>query len=126
LKFDAKTIDLEGNECSGIDFHRPDAAFCYRGAYWPQVVIEVSHSTKRKRLRELADTYLVRSAGNIALTIGIDIEYDKSEKAVISVWRPQYVVDDAGHKDLISVETISHQVRVCLCTLIRVVTEIFT
>lgn len=67
--------------------HDTDMAFRFKGARWPGVVIEVSFMQKRKDLEQLAKGYILGSSGNIHVIIGLDIEYRKSSRATMSVWR---------------------------------------
>jgi hypothetical protein len=69
----------------------PDASFRHIEAEYPGVIIEVSYSQKRKDLPYLADSYLLGSNGSTRVLIGIDIEYQGSHKATVSMWRPEYV-----------------------------------
>ncbi|KAK3945334.1 hypothetical protein QBC46DRAFT_445252 [Diplogelasinospora grovesii] len=59
--------------------HHPDESFGYKGASYPGLVIEVSHSQKSKDLPFLADNYILGSNGIIQVVIGIDLEYRKKK-----------------------------------------------
>ncbi|KAH0555676.1 hypothetical protein GP486_006380 [Trichoglossum hirsutum] len=72
----------------------PDAAFIHINANFPGVVIETSFSQKRKDLPKLAEDYILGSIGNIAVVIGLDIEYRKTKQATFSMWRPEWGVED--------------------------------
>ena len=93
------------------DSHEPDAAFKHIDAQWPGIVIEVSFSQKEKELKDLAEDYILGSDGNIQAVVGLNIEYKQSKKATFSVWRPQYVKLEDGQKYLVSMQTITDQVR---------------
>ncbi|KAI9861628.1 MAG: hypothetical protein M1813_005238 [Trichoglossum hirsutum] len=71
----------------------PDASFAHLNADYPGVVIETSFSQKRKDLPRLAEDYIMGSVANISVVIGLDIEYQGSKKATVSVWRPEEGID---------------------------------
>ncbi len=59
-----------------------------------QLSIETSYSQRQKDLTRLADEYISGSDGNIAMVLGLDIEYCVgSKKASLSIWRPRLVPD---------------------------------
>jgi hypothetical protein len=76
--------------------HFPDSSFGHDDADNPTVVIEVSHSQKRKDLPFLADDYILGSNGSIQVVIGIDLEYreNKGQEAKVLLWRPAHVEQD--------------------------------
>jgi len=76
--------------------HEPDIRFQHRDAAWPGVVIEVAHSQTRKSLVGLADNYILGSYGGIGVVIGLGLDYKKSKKASISVWRLKNSTNDDG------------------------------
>jgi len=76
--------------------HEPDMRFQHKDAAWPGVVIEVAHSQKRKSLVGLADNYILESYGGIGVVVGLDLDYKKSKKASISVWRLKNSTNDDG------------------------------
>jgi hypothetical protein len=87
--------------------HEPDASFRHLHAEYPGVVLEVSYSQKRKDLPRLAHDYIVQSNGNIKIVVGLDIEYQGSKKATLSVWRAQVVINERdGQKELIAAQII--------------------
>jgi hypothetical protein len=73
--------------------HHPDGSFGHEDASYPGLLIEVSHSQKRKDLPFLADDYILGSNGLIQVVIGIDLEYRKKKgmEAKVIVWRPGFV-----------------------------------
>lgn len=79
-------------------------------AQYPGVIIEVSYSQKRKDLPRLADDYILGSDRDIRVVIGIDVEYNASKEATLSVWRPQIVMNDAGEGELCAMQTVADQV----------------
>ncbi|KAK2626428.1 hypothetical protein QTJ16_004690 [Diplocarpon rosae] len=81
--------------------HDPDAQFRHRRAKRPGVVVEVSHSQKVRDLPRLADEYIIGSGGDIGVVVAFDIEYKKSKKATVSVWKPAIELED-GERCLIS------------------------
>ncbi|KAH7371617.1 hypothetical protein BKA64DRAFT_587455 [Cadophora sp. MPI-SDFR-AT-0126] len=90
--------------------HDPDAQFDHSDAQYPGVVIEVSHTQKRRDLPHLADDYILGSDANIKVVVGLDIEYraDKAGTATISVWRPAIEVDE-GVDCLVARQTVDSQ-----------------
>lgn len=89
--------------------HDPDASFYHSQAQYPGIVLEVSYSQKRKDLARLADEYILGSDGNIPVVVGLDIEYSGKE-ATLSIWRPQFLVNDAGEEELQAEQTVINQV----------------
>ncbi|TAQ84340.1 hypothetical protein B7494_g7348 [Chlorociboria aeruginascens] len=76
--------------------HEPDMTFKHRDAAWPGVVIELAYSQKKKSLVDLADNYILGSYGGIGVVVGLDLDYKKSRKASISVWRLKISTGDDG------------------------------
>lgn len=95
----------------------PDMQFQHESAGSPGVVIEVSHSQKKRDLPHLADTYILGSEMNIQVVVGLDIEYtgggrrkgetkgkgkgkrkasEKGKLATISVWVPKTDEEEDG------------------------------
>jgi len=101
------------SQVPGCGPHDPDASFKYLGAQFPGVVIEVSHSQKKRDLPYLADDYILGSQSNIQRVVGLDIEYggSKAKLATISTWVPGTTTDD-GETALIAVQTVKSQVRI--------------
>ena len=60
--------------------HTPDASFAHTSSQYPSVVIETSYSQRQKELTRLADEYISGSDGNIAMILGLDIEYGVESK----------------------------------------------
>lgn len=100
----------EGKMLDTYDSHEPDASFFHLNTYWPCVVIEISFSQKRKDLKYLAEDYILGSNGDIAVVIGLDIEYTNSKQATLSVWRARYKVELDGQKYLVAAQTVVDQV----------------
>ena len=70
------------------------------------MLIEISYSQKRKDLSRLANNYIIGSDGNIKAVVGLDIEYQGTRTASLSIWRPQVKVsDEDGQKELIATQT---------------------
>ncbi|SLM35946.1 hypothetical protein LPUS_05356 [Lasallia pustulata] len=90
--------------------HDPDTQFRHSKARYPSVVIEVSHSQKRKDLERLADDYILGSESEIRVVVGLDIEYKMNKKATLSVWQPSIVINEAGEKELITQKIITNEV----------------
>jgi len=77
-------------------FHYPDGSFAHEDAKAPCVVLEVSHSQKRRDLPFLADEYILGSDGLTQVVIGVDLEYrkNKGKEARLLVWRPRFTEED--------------------------------
>jgi hypothetical protein len=81
----------------------PDAEFKHEDAHWPGVIIEVSYSQKTKALPHLADDYILETNGSIRVVVGLDLDY-KTKKATVSIWRPQYVINQQGEVELVAAQ----------------------
>ena len=85
----------------------PDASFTHAKSQYPSVMIETSYSQRQKDLTRLADEYISGSDGNIAMVLGLDIEYCiGSKKASLSIWRPR-LVPDPEKEEAVLLETFS-------------------
>lgn len=85
--------------------HTPDASFAHADSQYPSLVIEKSYSQHHKELGRLADEYISGSDGNIAVVLGLDIEYGVGfKKASLSIWRPR-LVPDLEKKEAVLLET---------------------
>ena len=62
--------------------HSPDASFAHAKSQYPSIVIETLYSQRQKDLAKLADEYVSGSDGNIAIVLGLDIEYGIGSKKV--------------------------------------------
>ena len=89
--------------------HDPDDSFRYLKARFPNMIFEISFSQKRQDLARLADEYILGSNGSIRVVVGIDIDY-KDKSAMLSMWRPQLQVNNAGKEELVVHQTLSDQV----------------
>ncbi|KAH1396915.1 hypothetical protein KXX51_008078, partial [Aspergillus fumigatus] len=69
----------------------PDASFGHPKAQYPGVVIEICYSQKRRDVALLADDYILNTDGSIKVVVCVDIDYKQSQRATLSVWRPEYV-----------------------------------
>lgn len=69
----------------------PDASFGHPKAQYPGVVIEICYSQKRRDVARLADDYILNTDGSIKAVVCVDIDYKQSQRATLSVWRPEYV-----------------------------------
>jgi hypothetical protein len=78
--------------------HEPDASFWHNDAQYPGVIVEVAYSQKKRRLRRLAEDYLLDSDASVQVVVGLDIEYGRKEsrEATLSVWRSQLHHTDGG------------------------------
>ena len=87
--------------------HTPDASFAHADSQYPSIVIETSYSQHHKELAGLADEYISGSDGNIAVILGLDIEYGVgSRTASLSIWRPR-LLPDPNEKEAVLLETFS-------------------
>lgn len=71
----------------------------------------MAYSQKKKRLRRLAEDYLLDSDANVQVVVGLDIEYGRKEsrEATLSVWRSQLHHADDG-VELRVVEEVADEV----------------
>ncbi|CAI6336750.1 unnamed protein product [Periconia digitata] len=85
---------------------QPDAAFWYKGAQDPGVVLEISYSQHPKDIEGIAHDYIHNSSSNIKAVIGLDINYgkDSTPEATLSLWRPQVVGEGNDCKLLVAQE----------------------
>jgi hypothetical protein len=90
--------------------HEPDIAFMHKGAAWPGVVVEVSHSQKKKSLVDLADDYILGTDGGTGVMVGIDLDYKRSKEATISIWRLNLYTNDEGEEEGEVVQVVDSQV----------------
>ncbi|KAL9097654.1 MAG: hypothetical protein Q9163_006319 [Psora crenata] len=67
--------------------HDPDSSFHHLKSPSSTVIIEVAHIQREKKLRTLADDYILGSNLEIRVVVGVDIEYSKSKRATFSIWR---------------------------------------
>ena len=82
--------------------HSLDASFAHAKSQYPSVVIETSYSQRQKDLTRLTDEYVSGSDGNIAMVLGLDIEYGVgSKKASLFIWRPRLVPDPEKEEDVL-------------------------
>ena len=87
--------------------HTPDASFAHADSQYPSIVIETSYSQHHKELAGLADEYISGSNGNIAVILGLDIEYGVgSRTASLSIWQPR-LLPDPDEKEAVLLETFS-------------------
>lgn len=76
--------------------HTPDASFAHAYSQYPSVVIETSYSQQQKELTRLVDEYVSGSDRNIAVVLGLDIEYGVGSK------NPDYVFSYSNIPNLIA------------------------
>ena len=70
-------------------------------------MIETSYSQHHKELAGLADEYISGSDGNIAVILGLDIEYGVGFRtASLFIWRPR-VLSDPDENEVVLLETFS-------------------
>lgn len=117
----AKGIDSENSTLLPLEdgaSRYPDARFRHVKAVHPGVIIEISNSQTTKDLGYLADQYIVETSGSVKVVVGIKLDYGRTLKAELSLWRPQ-IVEESGQKRLISRQEVSSEVRevknLCLC-----------
>ncbi len=102
-------VYLYGHEATDERYPKqsPDASFAHAKSQYPSVVIETSYSQRQKDLTRLADEYVSGFDGNIAMVLGLDIEYGiESKKASLSIWRPR-LVPDPEKEEAVLLETFS-------------------
>jgi hypothetical protein len=90
--------------------HEPDSSFQHLQSHSPTVIIEVAHSQKGGTLRTLAEEYILGSDLEIRVVVGVDIEYSKSKRATLSVWRAELQGPDRD-KVWVVEPTVANQVR---------------
>ena len=90
--------------------HEPDIMFKQEDAIWPGVVIEVANSQKKKSLPDLADDYILGTYGSINVVVGLDLDYRKSKKASVSIWRLKSSINDDGEVEGEVVQVVDNQV----------------
>lgn len=88
----------------------PDASFKHRQARYPGVIIEVCYSQKGRCVSHLADEYILNTDGSVNAVVALDIDYQGSKKATITVWRPEYTTLD-GKEELQATAVIEALVR---------------
>lgn len=88
----------------------PDASFGHRQALYPGVIVEVCYSQKSKRISHLADEYILNTDGSVNAVVALDIDYKGSNRATITVWRPEYATVD-GVEEFRATAVIEGQVR---------------
>jgi hypothetical protein len=93
----------------GNNRHEPDSMFIHEDARWPGVVMEVSYSQKKKSLVDLAENYILGSYGGVNMVVGLDLDYKKSKKATISIWRLKRFTKNDGEEGEV-VQTVNCQV----------------
>lgn len=86
--------------------YNPDIRFGHPDFFYPGVVIEIAYSQSRKDLDSLAERYIVQSGGAIKVVIGLELEYRKGRKAVLSIWRPKHE-EEGGKPHVTARKTIS-------------------
>jgi hypothetical protein len=89
---------VDGASLTKKSKHEPDASFWHNDAQYPGVIVEVAYSQKKRRLRRLAEDYLLDSDASVQVVVGLDIEYGRKEsrEATLSVWRSQLHHTDDG------------------------------
>lgn len=102
--------------------HDPDSSFQHLNSPMPTVIIEVAHSQNGRRLRTLAEEYLLGSDLAIRVVVGIDIEYSKSKRAAFSVWRAE-LQGPEGDKAWVVEPTVADQVKLVQSIALRKLTQ---
>lgn len=90
----------------------PDFQFGYKNNQYPAIIVEISDTQSQKDLKFLADHYIVQSTGSVNVVIGIKLDYEKTHKATISIWRPHLIEENNGKAYLTTREVVSSEVRV--------------
>ncbi|KAJ5285974.1 hypothetical protein N7524_001280 [Penicillium chrysogenum] len=87
----------------------PDISFGHHQARYPGVVLEVCYSQKSKSVSYLADDYILNTDGSINMVIALDIDYQGSQRASFTVWKPNFSYVN-GLKELRAKATIEAEV----------------
>jgi hypothetical protein len=96
------------------DIHDPDAAFGHPQDSYPGVVLEVVYSQKMKAMNYIAEEYILGSHGSIRAVIALDLDYHRSKRVTLSVWRPEIVKDEDGSERLVCELKVDGKVGLCL------------
>ncbi|KAJ5531289.1 hypothetical protein N7527_004682, partial [Penicillium freii] len=67
----------------------------HRQTLYPGVIVEVYYSQKSRRISHLADKYILNTDRSINTVVALDIDYEGSNRATITVWRPEYAIVDS-------------------------------
>lgn len=82
----------------------------------PGVILEVAYTQKKADPAKLAHVYIVELNGATHAVVGIAIEYprkrNQSKRTTLEVWRPEFVTNTQGQKELVACQTTSKQVAV--------------
>ncbi|KIX97540.1 uncharacterized protein Z520_06992 [Fonsecaea multimorphosa CBS 102226] len=79
--------DFGESQITGLGTHVPDGFFGHEMA-GGGVVFEFAYSQKTKRLRELAQFYLLESDLDVQLVVGVDYDYvNRTKKATLLIWK---------------------------------------
>ncbi|KAJ5533847.1 hypothetical protein N7527_000101 [Penicillium freii] len=68
---------------------KPDISFGYRQALYLGVIVE------SRRISYLADKYILNTDRSVNAVVVLDIDYEGSNRATITVWRPEYIIVDS-------------------------------
>lgn len=95
--------DIENLGCSAIaplnreyGFDSPDQSFRHFMSPSSTVVVEVAHSEHQnwRVSRLLAEEYILGSNLEVRVVVGVNLEYEKTKRAVFSVWRAKQREDE--------------------------------
>ncbi|OAP54728.1 hypothetical protein AYL99_11176 [Fonsecaea erecta] len=89
-------------------WHVPDLAFAHADAYYPGVVIEASYAAQTLPFAELAQQYIQKSAGEIKVVVGLEIEYPAAKQGKIMVWKEKEGLAGATEAELVVDENFRH------------------
>lgn len=81
----------------------PDLHFTYEDTRYPSIMAEVAYSQDGKKLRSLAQDYILSSNGRVKLVIGFDLSY-RNEPSTVSLWRRKVTETEEGPELAISEE----------------------
>lgn len=98
--------------------HSPDASFNHVNAKYPALVIETSFSQKEKDIPRLVDEYLIGSNGSIKMLLNLNIKYNHSKRATVSMWEVVRGVDN-GVAYGAAVKTIDSRVSIFKSLLLK-------
>lgn len=99
----AKGADVDVPErLRGLSRRCPDSFFWHLEdeEVHATVVVEVAYAQSQRELKQMAQDIVCGTKGKVAAVVGIKLDYGKSGRAWISLWRPQSTVTSSGKKVL--------------------------
>lgn len=62
----------------------------------PTIVVEVAYCQSQRTLKRAAREYIIGTQGKVNAVIGVKLDYQKSNRAWIWLWRPRITLADDG------------------------------